>query len=426
MKRTPLYEEHLKLGAKMVEFSGWEMPLNYPAGILSEHLATRKFGGLFDISHMGRFRISGQDALPFMQYVLTNNAAALQPGQSQYTIIPNESGGAVDDTYLYRMDEKEYLLVVNAANTEKDWLWLQKYKSEFPRLVLEDHTAGIAMLSLQGPKTKAVLEAILGDVRKLTEPARNMLTAVELFGAKVPIARTGYTGEPICFELFPPAEIAARLWTDLLGIGMKEAIVPVGLGARDTLRLEAGLPLYGHELGSDLEGKEIPVFALPAARIAVSFSSMKGEYVGRETLMKQFQEIKLRQEGQLTTPKEELLVPKSIMPMSISGDGIARADFPVYVGENFVGSVTSGTAIPYYKTDGTGIKAKPGTESSRRAICLAYLDADLREGQRTKVVIRDKIAEAIIVRRHIGGEAAPYARPLLIEEQENVQPVRSE
>jgi aminomethyltransferase len=126
MKRTPLYEEHLKLGAKMVEFVGWEMPLNYPSGILAEHLATRKFGGLFDISHMGRLLISGQDALPFMQYVLTNNAAALEPGQSQYTIIPNESGGAVDDAYLYRIDEKEYILVANAANMEKDWAWLKQ------------------------------------------------------------------------------------------------------------------------------------------------------------------------------------------------------------------------------------------------------------------------------------------------------------
>ncbi|MDP6501756.1 MAG: hypothetical protein QF369_04555, partial [Dehalococcoidales bacterium] len=162
MKRTPLYEEHLKLGARMVEFGGWEMPLNYPPGILAEHLTTRKFGGLFDVSHMGRFRISGQDASPFLQYTLTNNAAALLAGQSQYTIIPNQSGGAVDDTYLYRIDENEYLLVVNATNIEKDWAWLQKYQPKFPRLILEDHSAGIAMLSLQGPRAKAVLKVILG------------------------------------------------------------------------------------------------------------------------------------------------------------------------------------------------------------------------------------------------------------------------
>ncbi|HUU65625.1 MAG TPA: glycine cleavage system aminomethyltransferase GcvT, partial [Dehalococcoidales bacterium] len=426
MKRTPLYEEHLKLGAKMVEFGGWEMPLHYPPGILAEHLATRKFGGLFDIAHMGRFRISGQDALPFLQYVLTNNAAALAPGQSQYTIIPNESGGAVDDTYLYRMSEEEYLLVVNAANTEKDWIWLQKYQSQFPRLVFEDHTARMAMLSLQGPRTKAILEVILGDIGKLPEPTRNRLAIIEIFGARVPVARTGYTGEPIGFELFPPADIAARLWNELLEIGKKEGIVPVGLGARDTLRLEVGLPLYGHELGSDVEGKEIPVFALPAARLAVSFSSTKGEFIGREALLKQFQEIKLRQEDQLDTPKERLLVPKTIVPVSICGGGIARAGCPVCVNGSLVGNVTSGTTVPYWQTEGIGTRAKPGTKSERRAICLAYLDADLKEGQRTKVTIRDKTAEAIIVMRHIGGEAAPYARPLLIEEPRNHTATRLE
>ena len=252
MKRTPLYAEHLRLGAKIVEFGGWEMPLNYPTGIVTEHLATRKFGGLFDISHMGRFRVSGQDALPFLQYVLTNNAAALEPGQSQYTIISSESGGAIDDTYLYRVDEEEYILVVNAANTEKDWEWLQKYTHKFPRLILEDHTARVAMLSFQGPKTKGVLGAILGGIDRLPEPMRNSLIVAEVFGFKVPIARTGYTAEPICFELFPPAEIAVRLWNKLLEVGGDGGIVPAGLGARDTLRLEAGLPLYGHELGNDV------------------------------------------------------------------------------------------------------------------------------------------------------------------------------
>lgn len=426
MKRTPLYEEHLKLGAKMVKFGGWEMPLNYPSGILAEHLATRKFGGLFDISHMGRFFISGEDALPFMQYILTNNAAALAPGQSQYTIIPNKSGGAVDDAYLYRMSEKEYLLVVNAANTEKDWIWFQKYKPEFPRLILEDHTAGIAMLSLQGPGIKAVLEAILGDIGKLPEPVRNRLTTTEIFGARVPIARTGYTGEPVGFELFPPADIAVPLYKKLLAVGKGADIVPAGLGARDTLRLEAGLPLYGHELGSDEEGKEIPVLALPAARFAVSFSRTKGEFIGREALMKQFQEIKLRQEDQLNTPKEKLLVPKTIVPMSICGGGVARTGCPVYMDESLVGSVTSGTVVPYWKTEGSGVKAKPGTEPHRRAICLAYINADVREGQKVKVLIRDKTTEAIIVRRHLGSEAAPYARPLLIEEQRKPISIKTE
>ena len=424
MKRTPLYEEHLKLGARMVEFAGWEMPLNYSPGIIAEHLATRKFGGLFDVSHMGRFLISGQDALPFMQHVLTNNAAALLPGQSQYTIMQNENGGAVDDAYLYRIDEREYILVVNASNMEKDLVWLQKYQPQFPKLVLEDQTAKIAMLSLQGPRTKAVLEGIIGDISKLPEPVRNSLAATEIFGAKVPIARTGYTAEPICFELFPPADIAVRLYRRLLADGQEAGILPIGLGARDTLRLEAGLPLYGHELGTDTEGKDIPVFAIPQARIAVSFSNLKGEFIGREALMGQFEETKLREEERLAVPKERQLVPKTIFLMTIEGRGVARAGCPVYVDENLVGKVISGSVVPCWKTEGTGASAKPGTESHRRAICLAYIDADLREGQRTKVVIRDKTAEAIIVKRHIGSEAAPYARPLVIEEPQKLALIR--
>ena len=415
MKRTPLYEEHIRLGAKMVEFSGWEMPLSYPAGILTEHLATRKSGGLFDISHMGRFLISGQDALPFLQRVLTNNAAALAPGQSQYTIIANERGGAVDDAYLYRLDEKEFLLVVNAANTEKDRQWFRNYQPDFPRLTLEDHTGKMAMLALQGPRTKAVLEKILDDARLLPEPTRNRLAIAEISGDRIPIARTGYTGEPVGFELFPSAENAVRLWQQLLEAGKEAGIVPVGLGARDTLRLEAGLPLYGHELGIDEEGREIPVFALPIAKIAVSFSKLKGAYIGRGSLDKQFREVKARTEENLKTPKKSWQVPRMIMPLAITGPAVARAGCPVYADGKEAGKVTSGTVIPYWKTENTGARMKPGTEPERRTICLAYLDADLKEGQRVSVQVRDKSAEALIVRRHLGSEAAPFARPLIPE-----------
>ncbi len=304
--------------------------------------------------------------------------------------------------------------MVNAANTEKDWVWLHKYKQKFPRLIFEDHTTRIAMLSLQGPKTKAVLEVILGGIKKLSEPVRNRLTITEIFGTKVPIVRTGYTGEPIGFELFPLANIAAHLWKELLEIGKKEGIAPVGLGARDTLRLEAGLPLYGHELGLDIEGREIPVFALSTARFAVSFGKIRGEFVGREILMKQCQEIKLRQEDQLNIPNQRLLVPKVIMSMAVSGGGIARPGCQVYVNEKLVGTVTSGTMVPYWEMEGIGLKSNPGNKSSRRAICLAYLDADLKEGQRTKIVIRDKVTSGVIVNKHIAKKAAPYARPLLI------------
>jgi aminomethyltransferase len=353
-----------------------------------------------------------------MQYILTNNAAALEPGQAQYTIIPNEIGGAVDDAYLYRLSEEEYLLVVNAANAEKDWIWLQDHKSQFSELVLEDHTSSLAMLSLQGPETKAVLELIIGGKNNLPEPTRNRLTTVQILGAKVPIARTGYTGEPICFELFPPSRIAESLFESLLTAGKTRGIVPVGLGARDTLRLEAGLPLYGHELGIDDEGHEIPLFALPTARFAISFSKGKGEFIGRKALIEQFQEIKLRQMILLDTSKQTLLVPKVIKAISVIG-GIARAGYPVYMDENLIGNITSGTVAPYWRNDHTGIMAKPGDKSDNRSIGLAYIDADLQEGQKINVLIRGKVAQGIIVPRHIGGEAAPYARPILNDEPES-------
>jgi len=218
-KHTPIYDEHRKLDAKIVEFGGWEMPLNYPQGILSEHLATRKYGGLFDISHMGRFRISGHDALPFLQYALTSNTAALMPGTAQYTMLPNETGGAIDDGYLYRVSESDYLLVVNAANTDKDWQWLQQCAPGFPGLILEDVTSSLAMLALQGPETKAVLEAVFGGKTRIPEPIWNHLTSSEFMGNYITIARTGYTGEPLGFELFPPANIAVSLWRQLLDAG---------------------------------------------------------------------------------------------------------------------------------------------------------------------------------------------------------------
>ena len=416
MKRTPLYQGHVKLAANMVDFGGWAMPVNYPAGILEEHLATRKFGGLFDVSHMGRFLLSGQDALPFLQHVLTNNAAALEPEECHYTIIPNESGGAVDDTYLYRLDPEHYLLVVNAENKEKDWQWLLEHKGGFPKMVIEDHTADITMMALQGPRAKAVLEAVLGgDGFVPPGPIRNTITTAKVSGKKVPVARTGYTGEPISFELFPPAEIAVAIWNDILEVGANEGIVPIGLGARDTLRLEAYLPLYGHELGTDIEGKEIPIFSGRLARSCVSFSNLKGAYVGREALLNQFEELNLRLEDSLDKPREELLVPRMIQPVAVTGAGVARAGCEVYIDKTLVGNVTSGTVVPYWKPEGYGIMSKPGAQSERRAICLAYLDADLREGQELQIQVRNRWVPAVITERHLAGEAAPFARPILVE-----------
>jgi len=211
--KTPFYEEHLALKAKMVEFGGWEMPIMYRDGIVREHLNTRRGVGLFDVSHMGRFIIRGKDGLAFLQHVLTNNAAALDIHTvgAQYTLIPSETGGAVDDAYLYRFQQDEFLLVVNAANRKKDWQHFLQFMKDFHALEILDHTAEMAMLSLQGPNSRKILNNVMSH-GQLPEPRRNAVSTVSISGTKVLLARTGYTGEPICFELFMESAHGPEIW----------------------------------------------------------------------------------------------------------------------------------------------------------------------------------------------------------------------
>lgn len=392
----------------MTEFGGWDMPLQYASGIVKEHLATRKSAGLFDISHMGRFAIPGKDALPFLQRVLTNNAAGLDVGLGQYTMIPNGSGGAVDDAYLYRFVEDEYLLVVNAANRENDRNHLESLRKDFPQTAMKDRTLELAMLGLQGPRSKEILLGVI-DSGNLPEPMRNALSIVIIGDAKVLVARTGYTGEPICFELFVERDDALNVW-DLL---TERGAVPVGLGARDTLRLEAGLPLYGHELGVDPEGKEIPIFASKLSRFAVSFSPLKGDYIGRESLAGQFQALERIMHGDYSL-KEHL--PRMIMPLELADKGIARPGDKVFHDGDHVGYVTSGTMVPYWKSRAEGITARLSDETGKRAIALALLDSDLREGWEVQIDIRGKSARAAIVPCFLRSEAPPYARPVIRQE----------
>jgi aminomethyltransferase len=232
---------------------------------------------------MGRFILRGQGALEFLQHVLTNNAAALDPGMAQYTIIPNQAGGAVDDAYLYRFFEDEYLLVVNAANRQKDWDHFQKLLPGFPEVEIEDATSRLTMIALQGPEARRIIGEVFPS-GPYPEPMRNFLSVVKYNGSDVLLGRTGYTGEPLCFELFTKAEDGGGIW-DLM---IEHGASPTGLGARDTLRLEAALPLYGHEFGEDPDGNEIPILACPLARFAVSFSPLKGDFIGREALARQF------------------------------------------------------------------------------------------------------------------------------------------
>ncbi|MBM3696829.1 MAG: glycine cleavage system protein T, partial [Actinobacteria bacterium] len=246
--KTPLHAWHQAHGGKMVGFGGWDMPLSYEAGTMAEHLATRRYGGMWDVSHMGRLRIRGAGRLAFLQHVLSNNAAALGPWEAQYTLIPNERGGVVDDAYLYRFGEDDFIVVVNASNLAGDLEHLRRHAAAFPEVQVEDHTAGLAMIALQGPLTREILEGLIEE-GSLPEPRRNALSAVTTGGAEILLARTGYTGEPICFELLVAAEQAEAVWEALAEAGAPRGLVACGLGSRDSLRLEASLPLYGHELG---------------------------------------------------------------------------------------------------------------------------------------------------------------------------------
>lgn len=404
MLKTVFYEKHVSLGAKMVEFGGWNMPVQYKLGIVQEHLSTRKHAGLFDVSHMGRFVVGGPNALDFLQHALTNNAAALELEEGQYTMIPNKNGGAMDDGYLYRFVENEYLLVVNAANREKDWGHLMALKEKFDRVNIEDRTMSLAMLSLQGPSSKEILSSLINSGR-LPEPLRNYLSTVYVNGSRIFVARTGYTGEPICFELFIDREDALMVW-DLL---LEKGAVPIGLGARDTLRMEAGLPLYGHELGLDPDGVEIPIFACDLARFAVSFSPLKGEFFGKQLLVKQFEAYKRIVERDYSLLED---LPRMIRSIELKDKGVARAGAGIYRARKQVGYVTSGTMVPYWQTEGVGLSSVQSEDKTMRAIGLALLDSNLIEGDEIEIDIRGKRLAAVIVPFFIRNEAPPYAWPI--------------
>ncbi len=407
--RTALYDRHVAAGGRMVDFAGWEMPIQYPGGIISEHVATRKHAGLFDVSHMGRFLIRGADALPFLQHVLTNNAAALEPCQAQYTILGDEAGGAIDDAYLYRFVDDEYLLVVNASNRLKDWDHFRREAGRFADLELHDATREIAMIALQGPESRDILSGAV-ERGRLPEPLRNELSVLTAAGAAVRVGRTGYTGEPLCFELFVAAEAAARLWEALVAGGAS----PAGLGARDTLRLEAGLPLYGFELGLDDEGVEIPLFAIQLAKLAVSFSPLKGDFIGRAALARQHDAFALVVARDYSLRAD---LPRLVQPVAVTGRGVARTHAPVLLGERRVGYVTSGTSVPYWIVEGEGLDSRQTDQRARRSIALAYLDCDVVENDAVTVDIRGTQAPGLVVPFHLRSDAPPLARPIVYDHE---------
>ena len=406
---TSLHSWHLENGGKLVDFGGWDMPLNYVNGIITEHLATRRYGGIFDVSHMGRFRIFGKDTVSFLQHTLTNNVESIDSWQAQYTLIANENGGVIDDAYLYHPGE-EYFIVVNASNREKDWNHLHKHSENFD-VTLVDETTKVGMIAFQGPLCGQILSEIKRE-GTMPETFRNSLSKITILGTEVLLARTGYTGEPLGFELFAPAEKISSIWARIEEEGHNKGVVAAGLGARDTLRLEAGMPLYGHEFGIDPEGNEIPAFAFPLTTVAVSFSERKGNFIGRNALRKQFEEVrKIR----LGTYEPSAILPKRFLPLAVKDKGVARQGDEIFLSEKKVGFVTSGTMVPYWKFEGEGATMQITEQRERRAIALAYVDASIPEGHELEVEVRGRRLSSQLVSWHGRSEAPPYFRAIPVD-----------
>ncbi len=391
--KTPLFKWHQDQGGRLIDFAGWTLPVHYRGGILAEHLACRKFGALFDISHMGRFLIRGPRRLDFLGRVLTNDAAGLALGRAHYTILADEQGRCVDDAFLYHFKEGEHLLVVNAANKDKDWAWLNDRLEAGAELI--DLSQELAMIALQGPLSQEVLAEFLEQPLDLRR--RNDAGALQARGQEILVARTGYTGELVGFELFLPWGQCEAVWTRLHHIGAGQGLVAAGLGARDTLRLEAALPLYGHELNDDM-----PVMALPQARFAVSLQDGRTDFIGREALATQAADLA---EGQ------GRLAPKRIMALAATAKAMIRDGDEVLVKERLVGRLTSATTVPSWRFEGD----EPGPESFIRALGLGYLEAELSPGQEVVVVHRQKSVPGRIVKGHLA-PSPPFVRPLLAGE----------
>ncbi|MDB4951959.1 MAG: Aminomethyltransferase [Gemmatimonadetes bacterium] len=352
--RTPLYDEHVALGAKIVPFAGYEMPVQYPTGITAEHHAVRRAAGLFDVSHMGEFIVRGERALDFVQHVSTNDAGKVEVGQAQYSSLVNEQGRVLDDLLVYRFAD-HYMLVVNGANHDKDWAWVSRFADEFG-VELTDRSDEIALLALQGPKAQEILA-------RLTETDLESIRYYRFAEGRVDgkaaiISRTGYTGED-GFELYVAAGDAAAIWRRLLETGAEDGLIATGLGCRDSLRLEMGYALYGNDLdegGSPLEGG-----------LGWIVKMDKGDFVGREAL----------------AAEKEAGVKRRLVGFVLKERGFPRHGYPVEVNGELVGEVTSGVLSP---TLGIGIG-------------MAYVPASAaKPGTEIGIVIRDKAVPAEVAR----------------------------
>jgi aminomethyltransferase len=353
LKRTPLYEQHRTLGARLVEFGGWEMPVQY-SGILQEHEAVRTRAGLFDVSHMGEFKVEGTGALAFLQYLVPNDVSRLAVGQALYTQLCLPDGGIIDDLLVYHLADMHYMLVVNAANIAKDFAWVQEQAKNFQDVQVTDQSDTTALIALQGPAAQAILQP-LTEV-DLTNIRYYHFAAGSVNGINCIISRTGYTGED-GFELYCAPVDAVKLWNDLLVAGKTQGLLPAGLGARDTLRLEAGLCLYGHELNEQTNPLE--------AGLGWTVKFNKGDFIGRDAL------LKIKEQG----------LERKLIGVEMLDRGVCRAEYVIYINEHPVGSLTSGAPGPtVHKNIGMGYVV------AAHAIIGHSVDIDIR-GRRTAAQI---------------------------------------
>ncbi len=353
LKRTPLYDEHKRLGAKLVEFGGWEMPVQY-SSIIEEHKAVRENAGLFDVSHMGEILVEGKDALKFVDYIITNSASKLKNGQICYTPMCYKNGTIVDDLLAYRFSDVRILLVVNASNTEKDYKWINEQSKGF-RVSVSNESSKYAQLALQGPKAEEILAKISGV--NLSEIGFYYFTTGRINGIDCIVSRTGYTGED-GFELYFKSESAVVMWRRILDIGRSYDIKPCGLGARDTLRFEACYMLYGN----DIDDTTTPLEA--GLKWAVDFD--KPDFNGKEVLVEQ----------------KEKGLKRRLRGLEISR-GIARHGYKIFVGDNEVGYVTSGAKSP----------------TTGRFLSLGYVNKEYsKRGTEVEIEIHGKRVPAKVVK----------------------------
>ncbi len=355
MKKTPLYDNHVKMGAKIIDFGGWMLPVQYE-GIIKEHNAVRTAAGLFDVSHMGEVTVKGGGAQEFIQSLITNDISGLADFQAMYSPMCYPDGGTVDDIIVYRIDSEDFLIVVNAANTDKDYEWMLENKKG--DVILENVSESYAQLALQGPKAQDILQ-------KLTEFDLASLKFfrfakdVNVNGVSVIVSRSGYTGED-GFEIYADAQFAPQLWESILEAGKDEGLVPAGLGARDTLRFEAALPLYGHELSKDISPLE--------AGLSRFVKLEKQGYIGREAIAAQAQ----------SGPQ------RMLASFELTEPGVARNGFEVYSGDRKIGFVTSGSYSP----------------TLEKNLGLALIESGYAaEGTQIEIAIRNKKAKARVVKK---------------------------